>query len=1472
MDPLSVTASIVGLFSLAVELTKIISEYSCGVADAPRNASDLLKELASLRHVLQRLGEFLKHDQATSAAFDQSSALFETSAVCRDRLLELLERFQKVKAKKLSRIIQRLVWPLDEKETTRVLEALHRWTQTFSLSLTIDGCDLLSKSASELHLLLDTSRSIYNTTKNVPLLASSAEQTLKVVQRLELIAESSSSQSRGSLERIENLASSVHNQSIDGKWRGFLDWLSDHRHESRHQELQARRVEGTGEWLLKERQFELWRDEENLDNQVLWCHGIPGAGKTFLVSLVIDYLRKVREPQRLAYFYFEYQYEERHRPVVLICSLIKQLLQYDGPPPLSQGLAGWSRRLGGDVNFTQMMNDFEEKRDPADIKQLTTVLLKISRTLARPFIIIDALDECDSQQNRNDIMDVLKRLSTCSRVLIASRSHLSIESKIGSCRKIAIEASIADIDLFLRRKLDEDENFAQMTGDHHSASEALKEQIIEVIGRKSQGMFFLPVLQLENILEQVTPAGMRDALNESPDGLSAVFRLTLERVARQSRPRAELADAVMTWVAYAERPLTVSELRHAVAIKADISTWTPELVSPLNLFKQHCVQFCLGLVMIDTEGVVNFVHFSLAEYFLREKASIFPSAEKMMVQACLRYLNLDGFRSESFRLATVMRDFPFLEYAARHWGAHARQCQHYDEEFLQGAIALLSNSSIQPLLRALGTVDGSMNLYTPLHVSAFHGLHLAVAYYLDMDDTDADSVRGALTPLQIAVEEGYPLVVDLLLKRNNVNPNRVCSINCAYQMFSLASPLQLAAWIGDLALVKSLVSCSRIDMDLATYQPTALTVAATRRHWSVVQLLTLRGASVNSRGYDGRTALHHAIVANEEIMVRLLLQREDIRLNLKDEDGLSPLHLAITQQHYKISKMLLSVAIDPNLQDNAGRTPLWLACYCGQLEVALSLLCDERTDPNICGPNGDSPLSTAVRQAPKEVNGYGVLLDGAHRTTLDLIEAFVKSTKVNVNSKNNHGTTALHAAASHPKVCFLRAILSRADVQVNLQDKSGQTVVHKAAANDSNRSLGLLLERNDVDVWRKDHRGRSGLHHAACRGMHHNIRSLLTHDGAQVNEADAQGMTPLHCAAAADHVHCIQELLLDSQSQLNDQDDNGDTPLHHAVSRVAWHGPSSENENISHNPKESPQSIRASGTGNAVTLLGTWRGIELNITNRRGITPLHLAVLVGKIETVHFLSQLPHIDVNIHDDHGRTPLHLAAWCDRRAVLLELLCDANVDKNVQDEDGNTPLHYSTAQGQLESVKLLYEHNDIKVDAKNGHGQTALHLAACSGDASIMHLLSKPRSASDGEHAHLITEVINSRDQVGNTPLHAAVAHHKVEATECLLQHPDVDINCQNSHGETALHVAAGLGFSDIAERLVGHKDIDFLPRDVYGLSVIDVARDRKFPFGPGQTGWDPTFQGRKAILKMLFLDSRAWVRRQVRRSRSLENLL
>jgi len=65
----------------------------------------------------------------------------------------------------------------------------------------------------------------------------------------------------------------------------ILAWLSPLDPKLRHQDIQGRRVENVGEWLLQTEEFRNWytgSEGGESDNAVLFCYGDPGVGKTYI--------------------------------------------------------------------------------------------------------------------------------------------------------------------------------------------------------------------------------------------------------------------------------------------------------------------------------------------------------------------------------------------------------------------------------------------------------------------------------------------------------------------------------------------------------------------------------------------------------------------------------------------------------------------------------------------------------------------------------------------------------------------------------------------------------------------------------------------------------------------------------------------------------------------------------------------------------------------------------------------------------------------------------------------------------------------------------------------------------------------------------------------------------------------------------------------------------------------------------------
>ena len=76
-----------------------------------------------------------------------------------------------------------------------------------------------------------------------------------------------------------------NNVTVADDRSNILNWLSPLDPRSRHQDIQDRRVENIGEWLLQTEEFRSWcagSGGDESDDAVLFCYGNPGVGKTYI--------------------------------------------------------------------------------------------------------------------------------------------------------------------------------------------------------------------------------------------------------------------------------------------------------------------------------------------------------------------------------------------------------------------------------------------------------------------------------------------------------------------------------------------------------------------------------------------------------------------------------------------------------------------------------------------------------------------------------------------------------------------------------------------------------------------------------------------------------------------------------------------------------------------------------------------------------------------------------------------------------------------------------------------------------------------------------------------------------------------------------------------------------------------------------------------------------------------------------------
>ncbi|MCT4635178.1 MAG: ankyrin repeat domain-containing protein [Rickettsiales bacterium] len=176
-----------------------------------------------------------------------------------------------------------------------------------------------------------------------------------------------------------------------------------------------------------------------------------------------------------------------------------------------------------------------------------------------------------------------------------------------------------------------------------------------------------------------------------------------------------------------------------------------------------------------------------------------------------------------------------------------------------------------------------------------------------------------------------------------------------------------------------------------------------------------------------------------------LISQHDYGVNILDDVGNAPLHVAIMNGRVDAVRDLLSLNADANLTNLDGETSLHMAAYNGRVDLVRMLL-DRGADLNLLDDNENN----ALHYATMNYNSFGA------EATVE----FLLSRGMNPDIRNNQGNTALYYAADSGDVTVIKSLL-RLMADVNIQNDDGNTPLHIAAMN-GNIDAVILLVRYGV--------------------------------------------------------------------------------------------------------------------------------------------------------------------------------------------------------------------------------------------------------------------------------------------------------------------------------------------------------------------------------------------------------------------------
>ncbi|KAF3022098.1 hypothetical protein E8E14_013736 [Neopestalotiopsis sp. 37M] len=696
----------------------------------------------------------------------------------------------------------------------------------------------------------------------------------------------------------------------DEEIHGIFLWISGIPYESDLYNARRGRLEGTCEWLITHATYQQWKSSS--ESTTLWLHGIPGAGKTKLSTKVVDDLAPMNLP--LAYFFCDRNQENRSDPLTVLYSITRQLSRFPQPQRIHEcTVKAYNEKKNNGFASDKLTN--EEARD---------LLLKLTNENSRNHYSSSPNLEIEAAHNQNDIEKLIMNRMSSSRW--------------------AAEGMSAHV----------------------------REAVVRLFRKKSQGMFQWASLHIDELLEFESDQAILEWLHGLPEGLKAAYD--------------RICDGFSTrWRIYVDRAFMWLMAPHDRQI-------SPELLCVLvcqDVGKgfDHDAKLSPGSLLSACKNLIKVEYHSVSVRYSRKD-------EKQVTEACrFAHLSVQEYL-ETYRLNLVEAERMILEISVQFWqnvsatdnqakqngkDSKARNTFYDDDTSIHKQLQWLTVRPIRTFLRSADMNEANQRIwYQLLQMTKSHDIVPGIPSWRARDEDAFNKIFF------------HPVRGQTVLK-------------------ALSSPVAVCAWFGNQAPIKFWVENGSLnsmidrktarELVMATYshqraavcnllldtgtnfkdEPSYMlemrvkdlfrpTIALTKEsHSTLLRLLNQLfddGAPANfcpsfQSIYDGTYPLEVA---------RVLLEH-GVNPNVYDgTKKTTPLMYAVSRgdRNMEMTKLLLQHGAKVNSFDDRDRTPMQYASRSFKNYETLKLLLDLGADPNAGAPKGGTPLQHVALNSSAE--------------------------------------------------------------------------------------------------------------------------------------------------------------------------------------------------------------------------------------------------------------------------------------------------------------------------------------------------------------------------------------------------------------------------------------------------------------------------------------------------------------------------
>jgi len=720
---------------------------------------------------------------------------------------------------------------------------------------------------------------------------------------------------------------------------------------------------------------------------------------------------------------------------------------------------------------------------------------------------------------------------------------------------------------------------------------------------------------------------------------------------------------------------------------------------------------------------------------------------------------------------------------------------------------------------------------TALMAAARYGQVEVLKLFLSRSDRDLSfSTRTGENALTLAILHEQTEAVKVLLEAGALR-------------YPQPSPLHKSISVGSVEITRLLIEAKAYinhEGD-GEQRMTPLIQAVLVGNATIVRLLLDNGADTDAWDDDELQAIHHAVDAGDQQMLKLLLAA-----GADPNGGLwtTPLMSSIDIGNIQAAKVLINAGADLNPTQPGGTgTALMMAAKEGQLKF-VNLLLAAKAEVNICDHYGNTALMWAVReQHLGVVKALVAARADLNRCFLDnpeicetspAIAKLLLASQANVNIRDEYGNTLLMRAVESSHINSVKMLLKHR-VNVNERNYAGQNALMVATREEASyighkKLVNMLIDaKAEIIPTKSTENPYNRLLFEAVKNIDVDTIEELLNAGADVDATDPKTSdTALMLAVRADDKDVV-DLLISRKANVNLRNRTGNSILGQAagVCHICFN-PAEKQEadrkqealvqslidaNAQFDPHNHPRDANfflysCKDKDTSAKMIELLVSAKADINPKPYISHMPLTKAVNNPDKVKVLLQAG-ANVDAHDKDGETAL-MAAIRAQNLESVKLLLQAKADVHVMSLQRMTALSFAVNMNMVDAVSLLLA-------------------AGASVQVGMFKYNSPVISAVRLTNIPMLQFLIDARANVnvtafGVTPLAIAAYYNEIDAVKILL-----NSGANPNHRNTAVDVLAAVqhcGDKDTTQlmKLLVAAKADVNSRNHFNPSITPLLRE------------------------------------------------